>query len=585
MRPRSVHGLFNVRRERFLRWLVGSAVVMTLAAALALATWGLGLWEGAIGAEVNPLEGEEQEIAWIDPATNTDVWAQLTAGLARLEVDWPQLDGAPGHLRVDMGDESRGAFPRLSAEVAQVALYFTEAPRHKLWLRWYKISGDNSGDMWIDKLRRRARSPLAIVGGSSSDRAFRLARALAEARSAGWPGKPPLLLITSATAEADRPLQLESSGARLMEMYAGRTFRFCFTNGAMVRAVLGFLHQNPQVWVQPVGPVAAAAVGSADPLAALGLLIAAGHVEPKLYSVSWQDDGYSRDLEMLFRAECRRWHPRAMQFDLGSLPYSVGDFYQPNSAEQTSVNLFLQLNPPPPRSVLVLPAAVQRMRRYLGFLCQQAPHLARNLVVVNGDAISFHNVFRDRDFAWNVLDLPVPLVFFAHRNPVDANARTTWGFSWQRSERKDHERSTSGTHDILLYRDIIEAMLYAAFDNGRLLGDADQVEARLRQTTWRAAPPEADANDWRYNRVQNALVQRGLPLAWHALFDEHGERQLGTGEHIVWLRPNFSEDRLMALRPCTISIWRYRSDAQVQPPWYEIDSHSPPYNQARLPDE
>lgn len=581
------------RRERALRWLVGSGLMMALAVALYLVTRGMGLWEDTIGVQVKPIHGEDQEIAWIDTATSTDAWAQLTAGLARLEVDWPNLDGAPGHLKVDMGNESSGAFPPLSGDVAEIALYFTEAPRRKLWLRWYKISGDNPVETWVEKLRNRSRPPLAIAGGGSSDGAFRLARALVQTRDA-WQGKPPLLLITTATAEADRPLQLETPGVRLMDLYAGRSFRFCFTNGAIVDAVLGLLYQNPQrvdsrgvwseVWVEPAEPPAAAAVAIADPWAALGLLLASGHLEPKLFSVSWQDDSYSRDLEVLFRMECKRWHPYAAPVDLGALPYSVGDVYQPNSAEQTSVNLFLSLNPPPPRSVLVLPAAVQQMRRYLGYLCQQAPHLTRNLVVVNGDAITFNNVLRDRDFAWNVLDLPVPVVFFSHRNPVDVNARLTWRFAWERSEQKDEERSTSGTHDILLYRDIIEAMLYAAFEDGKLLGDADRVAERLRQSTWRAAPVDADRSEWHYNRVQNALVQPDSALTGQALFDEHGDRRRGTGEHIVWLQPHFRDDRLMALQPCTISIWRYRPEPG-RPSWYEIASHNPRYNQARMVEE
>ncbi len=155
------------RGPRMLRWAVGATLAATLAAALYLTTRGLGLWEGSLVARVQELAGDEQEIAWIDPATNNDEWAQLTAGLARLEFDWPNLDGAPGHLKVDLGQEPGGAFPHRSADVAEVALFFAEAPRRKLWLRWYKISGDNSVEMWIEKLRaargRRWRSPAAAA--------------------------------------------------------------------------------------------------------------------------------------------------------------------------------------------------------------------------------------------------------------------------------------------------------------------------------------------------------------------------------------------------------------------------------------
>jgi hypothetical protein len=571
-------------RSRALRGTIGAALVVTLAVALYLTTRGLGLWEAAFETRLKELGDDEQEIAWIEPATSTDEWAQLTSGLARLETDWPHLDGNSGQLHVDLGQEPGGAFPHRSADVAEVALYFTAAPGRKLWLRWYKISGDNPTATWIDKLRARRRPPLAIAGGGSSDRAFRLARALVKAKDDGWPGQPPLLLITGATAQTDRPIRVGTPAERLINIYTGRTFRFCFTNNAMVDAVLGFLRENPQVWVDPgVGPSETAsvgAVGAGEPWAALGYLQAAGLLGPKLFSVSWQDDSYSRDLELLFRTDCRRWHPFATQHDLGALPYSVGDVYQPNAAEQTSVDLFLSLNPPPLRSILVLPATAQRMRRYLGFLCRLAPSLARNLVVVNGDAITFHNVYRDRDFAWNVLDLPVPVVFFAHRNPVDPNAAATWSFAWQRDDRGSIKHSTTGTHDLLLDRDIIEAMLYAAFADGVLLGDADRVQERLRHTCWRGAPSDAAANDPRYNRVQNDLVHRDAALAGHELFDAAGDRRRGTGEHLVWLRPNFRDERLLALQPCTISIWRYCADAATaHAAWCKTDSHSPPYNQ------
>jgi hypothetical protein len=266
-----------------------------------------------------------------------------------------------------------------------------------------------------------------------------------------------------------------------------------------------------------------------------------------------------------------------MQMDLGSLPHSIGDVYQPNAAETLSVHLFLSRNPPPPRSILVLPASAQRMRRYLNLLCQLAPHAARNLVVVNGDDINFNNVYRDRDFAWNALDLPVPLVFFAHRNPVDREAGVAWPFDWQRREEEGKKRTTTGTHDMLLFRDIVEAMLYAAFEDGHLLGDAERVRDRLRHSTWRGAPVD---------RVQNALVPRAGSPSGTPLFHHDGDRRSGTGEHIVCLRPNFlaPDDRLDAQRPCTISI--YRLDPVATPAWRLLERKSPPYNgQPWPPDE
>ena len=44
------------------------------------------------------------------------------------------------------------------------------------------------------------------------------------------------------------------------------------------------------------------------------------------------------------------------------------------------------------------------------------------------------------------------------------------------------QRTTTGTHDILLYRDVFAAFLYAAFDDGKLLDDPALVRDRLRAT-------------------------------------------------------------------------------------------------------
>ena len=75
--------------------------------------------------------------------------------------------------------------------------------------------------------------------------------------------------------------------------------------------------------------------------------------------------------------------------------------------------------PVTPNSFLVLPTQTVRMRRFLINLQRRSPAVARNLVVLNGDAISFDAIFRDRDVAWNILDVPYSLVFFSHRNPID----------------------------------------------------------------------------------------------------------------------------------------------------------------------
>src|SRR5438094_528019 len=76
--------------------------------------------------------------------------------------------------------------------------------------------------------------PLAIIGGGSSDRARDLARAL-NALHPVLPS-PPLLLITTATADEVGSQDEDNSEPDLMKVYPERSFRFCFTNRQMAEA-------------------------------------------------------------------------------------------------------------------------------------------------------------------------------------------------------------------------------------------------------------------------------------------------------------------------------------------------------------
>jgi hypothetical protein len=217
---------------------------------------------------------------------------------------------------------------------------------------------------------------------------------------------------------------------------------------------------------------------------------------------------------------------------------------------------------------------MMRVRRVLINLRQRSPNDARNLVVINGDAISFNSVYRDRDVVWSILDLPYSLLFFAHRNPIDESA----GFTWDRKERANGgdefpQRTTTGTHDILLYRDIFEAILYAAFDKERLLSDPLEVRQRLTATAWHDPSDKGSERA----RVCNRQVHSFDP-APPALFDAAGNRQSHTGEHIVWLKPHFTNDRVDLTSK--ISVWSLQSE-QAGGGWQLYKSHDATYNQPR----
>ncbi len=547
---------------RLLRWGLAAVGLVLAAGALYYSLLPLGLWSQRSGGHVKDLAGAAQEIACIEPATNADDWERLVSAVKYLQRDWPRLFPERPPLIISFDH----AFPRLTADVPEIGLWFAGAEDRKLLVRWYKISGEHDTASWVEQLRQRPQPPLAVLGGGSSGRATRLAQQLEMAR-ASWHGRAPALLITTATAEVDP----RTPGRKLIELYPGRSFRYSFYNPLMVEAVLRFVRQHPEVWVHKNAgaPLLASAAAGADPWAAIGLLAASGHFQPyNLHTFHWKDDSYSGDLAEAFRTEFARHGPHGGVFDEGTLPYSVGDFYHPTPPEQLAVSTLLANRSPfPPHSILVLPGSPQRMRRFLGNLRSRAPLDVRNLLVVNGDSLSFHSVYRDRDYVWNIQDLPFSLLFFAHRNPIDPAS----GFGWHGDPQKG--LSTTGTHDLLLWRDIIESVLHAAFDEGRLPGDADAFVERLRATRWYQA-----GDDQRSGRVYNALVHPWA-TAGRPLFDSAGNRQAHTGEHIVWLRPNYSGDHLDLVS--MLFIWEASADP-ADPRWRLVQKHEAVYNESRL---
>lgn len=514
------------------RWLVFLFLFAAVGLAGYFAARTLGIWNAPGQAQVRPVATGHQEIAWIAPATSGDAWERLVAALKLLQQDWPKLQ--PG-VTLDLDLDK--AFLDLTADVPEIGLRLGPGDAGKLWVRWYKLSGDTDSRQWIVNLRQRGVPPLAVVGGDTSDRALALAKALADARK-HWSGPAPLLLITTATADRYFPKERGAvtpyaDWPKLMGVYAGRSFRFAFTNQRMVRAVLDFVRQTPQVWPQKHQDPGALAgvVGPADPWSSLGLLAATGPWQPYfLYAMEWGDDGYSKDLaETFFTEFAAQTQNHKGNVHERSVPYSVGGQFQANPREDIAISFFLNRRAGlrEQQQLLVLPTGAQRMRRFLSTLCRQAPMDMRNFVVVNGDAISFNTIYRDRNVVWHILDVPVPLVFFSHRSPVDQAA----GFHPQ--------KAATGTQDLLLYRDIFEALLQAGFDAERRPADADRLQQSLKRLRWERQHVRLPAMD---------AAANGLPF-----FDDDGDRAPGTGEHIVWLQPAFDGPR--NLPQATISIW------------------------------
>ncbi len=485
-----------------------------------------------------PVAADEAEIVWLQNASNTAGWERLVTALQQAAEHWPDLI-------VDPDDD---AFPSEATACPQVAVRRQGKPG-RLVFRWYKITSDWKTTNWVEALTARQPPPLAIVGGDSSEPAIDLARALQKAGQLLPEQRRPLFCITTATADnASNP---NGDGETpLTQIYPGRTYRFCFTNRQMAQAVIGFIWSQPEL--RP-------------------------DTEP-VYMVYWADDPYSndltgseggfrkaltepaaqsgaaavaRDVAWLAASRATGGFPlpleglTASQFRLGLLTppqmidSGVGSFDRPNTFEAASAGYLLNelsKNSGQRRPLLLLSAQQAPMRRFLRALVRTAPDDSQRFVVGTGDSIPFNTIYRDRNVAWPIQDLPLSLVFFAHRNPVDERA----GFQATSGRDGDPNRDGEGpaatsTDGLLLNRDIVETLVQAAWTGDALAVHAEALRQALGQMRWQ---PEG-----RVKRTETASL----------LFDKDGNRKNGTGEHVVWLRPTGLGRRVEP--EAEISVW------------------------------
>jgi hypothetical protein len=378
----------------------------------------------------------------------------------------------------------------------------------------------------------------------------------------------PLLLLTTATADRVVSPDFDERAPAVMpltHLYPERTFRFCFTNRQMALAVSTLLWSCDDL--RPDN----------DPA----------------YMVKWDDDSYSRDLigafgnalhGLMAQSMANQWAwlsgsavngacpplyvgsifpfdrlpPNPANFaEPGSLfclapppapqgiDSSVGSYDTPNRYEVKAARDLLDLlqnqQRPQKRPLLILTGQSQPSRRFLRALIRAVPDLAGRFVVATGDAISFNTVYRDRETAWNIQDLPFPLVFFCHHNPIDAEA----GFRLESTRGgtgsdEANDTATTGTEDVLLFGDMVEALLQAgAPADAAPCANAEELSQRLAGVRWQG------------DRI--VMGTKGVRL-----FGADGQRQSGTGEHVVCLRPVFNDFRDRLLPMSTIEVWAWR---------------------------
>ena len=462
-----------------------------------------------------------QEIVWLESASAFGDWERI-AEAVQWVVDNPPDSGKPWKLKV------KQEVSTLESEIPEIVLWQEGHEDQKLFIRWYKFSSELEIPQWIDKLTKRPTPPLAIVGGTNTRRAVELSKVLDKNRKS-WSGQAPLFLITTATSDlaGDRPL---------MDYYKKRNYRFSFTNSRMTEAVFDFVPNHPEIWqdnfITPEGITSLLA--TTNPIASTGLTssFVYGH-RYAMYTVTWKDDKFSEDLGNKFGDVFREHYPdnKRNTLSLNEIPQNIGDYYTLTKmdiyAQRLVFDTHLQKHDNT-RKYLVLPTGSQRASRFLRTTVNMAPQMIENMVVLSGDSISFNSIYRDRIREWNILDLPVPLVFFCHRNPVDEAS----GFRVQPTNEKPW--ATSGTQDLLLYRDIFDAVLQACFRKNQLIADADTLDKTLQSARW--------------HRERVTLNGHGV-----ALFDANRNRQKGTGEHVVLMKP--LRDGLTLLARSNISVW------------------------------
>src|SRR4029078_3636227 len=87
----------------------------------------------------------------------------------------------------------------------------------------------------------------------------------------------------------------------------------------------------------------------------------------------------------------------------------------------------------------------------------------------------------------------------------------------------------TSTQDLLLYRDLVEAVVLSSFQEGMLVSSADAVLNRMRGIAWRRA-----------HIASGPAAAGDIPF-----FDGEGNGAAGTGEDILWLKPIFDGNSVL----------------------------------------
>ena len=175
------------------------------------------------------------------------------------------------------------------------------------------------------------------------------------------------------------------------------------------------------------------------------------------------------------------------------------------------------------------------------------PFVGRNVVAVSGDSINLNTVYRDADIAWNIRAVPVPLVFFAHQNPVawdvDPDQKPISG---AKADDPGVLLPPTATDDVLLHCFLVRLLVESAYQIGPASG-----------------PALTDSADVLAERLRNRRP---------AVFDAAGNR--GGGEFVVALLPRIdvAQGGAEVLSSAVLEVWNREATGRLAATWRRIKS-------------
>lgn len=441
----------------------------------------------------------DETILWLAPPTSVVAWQRFVQAL---DDEASFVFGKVVEL-----DLSRVA-PADSGITPEVSL---QVDGRRIRWRWAIQAGP------LNELLEREIDPngrvIAVIGGSTTEAALHLAGAMKTRCSRLPDAKRPILLLHTATADnvylkngQDSPVEMqgleEKNIQKLVQIYSGKTFRFGFDNGRMADLVTRYVLDL----YQPSRP------------------------RPP-FLVEWEDDPYGLDVLEAFHSAYQKLVSPAVRQNSLRIRSGVAALDLPNKHEiKASRDMANDLEESRKlgRPWMVLGGQSDPCRRFLAGLSRNLPtknHKDLPLIAL-GDTLGFNRVFLDQRHLWPAEDLPYELVFFCHQDP----ASDLDGF--QPNPPPDQKWLANSTDDLLLWRNIAGGVIAAWNRSFPTLGDAGQFGQKLSLLTVENRGPQPGDRTGT-SRLVFSVDAEGAKR----FFDELGNRNPGTGEHLVHLEP------------------------------------------------